>query len=68
MSLIVWTRYFLYKHVYEVDEKIVYQDNKSKILLQKNVVVNSDQIDKLSNENIGKKLGNKITYVDVIRH
>ena len=36
MSLILWTRYFLEAQGYGVDDAIIYQDNKSAILLEQN--------------------------------
>ncbi|MGL6130278.1 MAG: Ty1/Copia family ribonuclease HI, partial [Fusobacteriaceae bacterium] len=36
MSSITWTRYFLKEQGYNVTDNIVYQDNKSTILLEKN--------------------------------
>jgi len=36
MPAICWTRYFLQSQVYGVNENIVYQDNMSAILLEKN--------------------------------
>jgi hypothetical protein len=36
MPSILWTRYFLKAQGYQVDENILYQDNKSSILLEKN--------------------------------
>jgi hypothetical protein len=36
MPAICWTRYFLQAQGYGVHENIVYQDNKSAILLEKN--------------------------------
>jgi hypothetical protein len=36
MPMILWTRYFLLKEGYDVDENILFQDNKSAILLEKN--------------------------------
>ena len=36
MSLILWTRYFLEAQGYGVDDAIIYQDNKSTILLEQN--------------------------------
>ena len=36
MPQVLWTRYFLEAQGYSVDESIVYQDNKSSILLETN--------------------------------
>jgi hypothetical protein len=36
MPQVLWTRYFLEAQGYEVKENIVYQDNQSSILLEKN--------------------------------
>jgi hypothetical protein len=36
MALVIWTRYFLQAQGYTVDDNIVYQDNQSAILLEKN--------------------------------
>jgi hypothetical protein len=36
MALVVWTRYFLQAQGYTVDDNIVYQDNQSAMLLEKN--------------------------------
>jgi len=36
MSLILWTRHFLEAQGYEVKENVIYQDNESAILLEKN--------------------------------
>ena len=36
MSLILWTRYFLEAQGYGVDDAIIYQDNKSAMLLEQN--------------------------------
>ena len=36
MSLILWTRYFLNYQGYEVNDNIVFQDNKSTMLLERN--------------------------------
>ena len=36
MSLILWTRYFLEAQGYGVDDVIIYQDNKSAIILEQN--------------------------------
>ena len=36
MSLILWTRYFLEAQGYGVDNAIIYQDNKSAMLLEQN--------------------------------
>ena len=36
MTLILWTPLFLEKQKYKVEKNIVYQDNKSTILLEKN--------------------------------
>jgi hypothetical protein len=36
MPAICWTRYFLLEQIYEVRENIVYQDNESAILLERN--------------------------------
>jgi hypothetical protein len=36
MALVLWTRYFLEAQGYSVDDNIVYQDNQSAMLLEKN--------------------------------
>ncbi len=36
MPLILWTRYFLIAQGYQVNENVVYQDNRSAILLERN--------------------------------
>jgi hypothetical protein len=36
MALVLWTRYFLQAQGYTVDDMIVYQDNQSAMLLEKN--------------------------------
>ena len=36
MSLILWTHYFLEAQGYGVDDAIIYQENKSAILLEQN--------------------------------
>ena len=41
MSLILWTHYFLEAQGYGVDDTIIYQDNKSAILLEQNGLASS---------------------------
>eukprot|EP00957_Ditylum_brightwellii_P159553 12146116-Ditylum_brightwellii.AAC.1 len=36
MPMVLWIYYFLQDEGYEVDKSIIYQDNKSAILLEKN--------------------------------
>ena len=36
MSLILWTRYFLNHQGYKVNDNIIFQDNKSSMLLERN--------------------------------
>ena len=36
ITMILWTKLFMEKQGYEIDENIIYQDNKSAILLEKN--------------------------------
>ena len=35
-TIMLWTKLFMEKQGYKIDEKILYQDNKSAILLEKN--------------------------------
>lgn len=43
MPAVLWTRYFLLEQGYGVQENIVYQDNKSAILLEKNGTASSSR-------------------------
>ena len=36
MTMVLWTKFFLEAQGYDVEENVVYQDNKSAILLEKN--------------------------------
>ena len=36
ITMILWTKLFMEQQGYEIDENIIYQDNKSAILLEKN--------------------------------
>jgi hypothetical protein len=36
MPQVLWTLYFLEAHGYKIDDNIIYQDNKSSILLETN--------------------------------
>jgi hypothetical protein len=52
MPAICWTRYFMKAQGYDVKEKVLFQDNKSSILLEKN----------------GKASSSKLTKHIIIRH
>ena len=41
MSLILWTRYFLKSQGYKVSDNVIFQDNKSAMLLERNGKVSS---------------------------
>mmetsp|Transcript_59891 Transcript_59891/g.147173 ORF Transcript_59891/g.147173 Transcript_59891/m.147173 type:complete len:332 (-) Transcript_59891:884-1879(-) len=43
MARIIWTRYFIQAQGYDVDESIVYQDNKSAMLLENNGMMSSSK-------------------------
>ena len=43
MPQVLWTRYFLVKQGYVVDSSVIYQDNKSAILLKENGKASSGQ-------------------------
>ena len=48
---VCWTRYFLEAHDYNVTENIVYQDNQSAILLEKNI--NASGSNRTNHKNLG---------------
>ena len=43
MSQVLWTRYFLDAHGYNINDCVIYQDNKSAILLEQNGQVSSSK-------------------------